>query len=651
MPSFICSLIRYASRNRYKNPSVMSPLVKTCVPFATKLTKKLDLNQKYEECVKTLNTLQSNAQTLEKTRLTRDKLAPLHVPNMVKWASSVGITLDDIDRLKVIHVSGTKGKGSTCAYCESILRHQGFKTGFFSSPHLVEVRERFQINGQPLSREKFVTYFWDVFNKLEATKEQNNDSMPAYFAFLTLMAYNIFLKEQTDVAIIEVGIGGEYDSTNLVRKPVVCGVTSLGMDHVSILGNTIEKIAWQKAGIFKPGVPAFTSPQCPEALKVLHERAEEKGCHLEVAPHFASYERPGEKFKLGIAGHMQKVNASLALQLTRTWMKTQGVLKEEVLNGVNEVAVDGHGDIGVAKSFPFNQTLINGLVECKWLGRNQTIKKNRLTYYLDGAHTLESIQQCVDWFQKHSKREADSMSGKVIKILLFNTTGDRDVTQLLRPLMSCGFDGAVFCPNISYTTSSSADITNMTVSNETQLQKCQHNMETWKMLSLSKRKYGEIEEVTEVDSQPGSYSSPLKNGVHTNTENNCLNGTSSLKKSRLTENCNNSNLSSGLVDNSQSHDNIDQSKQNSYTASTSSCTDSLGLGTPKQLGTNCNNFFVNFSCIYDALLWASHGRDQNLKDPCNLPAQIQEADHVQVLVTGSIHLVGGVLGIVSDDYN
>ncbi|VDH90749.1 folylpolyglutamate synthase [Mytilus galloprovincialis] len=226
-------------------------------------------------------------------------------------------------------------------------------------------------------------------------QEHNNDSMPAYFAFLTLMAYNIFLKEQTDVAIIEVGIGGQYDSTNLVRKPAVCGVTSLGMDHVSILGNTIEKIAWQKAGIFKPGVPAFTSPQCSEALKVLHERAEEKGCHLEVAPHFSSYERPGEKFKLGIAGHMQKVNASLALQLTRTWMKSQGVLKGEVLNGVNEASVNGHDDLGVAKPFPFNQSLINGLVECKWLGRNQTIKKNKLTYYLDGAHTLESIQQLL----------------------------------------------------------------------------------------------------------------------------------------------------------------------------------------------------------------------------------------------------------------
>ncbi|XP_052063109.1 folylpolyglutamate synthase, mitochondrial-like [Mytilus californianus] len=434
----------------------MSSLVNTWVPFSREPTKKIDVNKKYEECVQTLNSLQSNEQTLEKIQQAREKHAPLYVSNIIKWASRVGMTMDDIDRLKVIHVSGTKGKGSTCAYCESILRHQGFKTGFYSSPHLVEVRERIQVNGQPLSREKFVSYFWDVFNKLDATKVQNNDSMPAYFAFLTIMAYYTFLHEETDVAIIEVGIGGQYDYTNMVRKPVVCGVTSLGIDHVSNLGNTLEKIAWHKAGIFKPGVPAFTSPQCPEALKVLHERAKEKGCHLRVVPDFASYQRPGEKFKLGIAGHMQKVNASLALQLTRAWMETRGILEEDELNGVNADAVKGQVDIGVAKSFPLNQSVTDGLVECKWLCRNQTIKKNKLTYYLDGAHTLESIQQCVDWFQKHSEREAKNISGKVVKILLYNTKGDRDVTRLLRPLMSCGFDAAVFCPNISYTTSSIA---------------------------------------------------------------------------------------------------------------------------------------------------------------------------------------------------
>ncbi|CAG2235266.1 FPGS [Mytilus edulis] len=129
-----------------------------------------------KECVQTLNSLQSNEQILEKIQQARDKNAPMYVSNIIKWASRVGIALDDIDTLKVIHVSGTKGKGSTCAYCESILRHQGFKTGFYSSPHLVEVRERIGVNGQPLSRDKFVSYFWDVFNKLEATKVCINTS-------------------------------------------------------------------------------------------------------------------------------------------------------------------------------------------------------------------------------------------------------------------------------------------------------------------------------------------------------------------------------------------------------------------------------------------------------------------------------------------
>ncbi|CAG2238296.1 FPGS [Mytilus edulis] len=518
----------------------MSPLVKT---WSREWTKKIDVNKKYEECVQTLNSLQSNEQILEKIQQARDKM--------------------HLYTLKVIHVSGTKGKGSTCAYCESILRHQGFKTGFYSSPHLVEVRERIRVNGQPLSRDKFVFYFWDVFNKLEATKEQNNGSMPAYFAFLTLMAYYTFLHEETDVAIIEVGIGGQYDYTNMVRTPVVCGVTSLGIDHVSNLGNTIEKIAWHKAGIFKYGVPAYTSPQCPEALKVLYERAKEKECHLQVVPDFNSYHRPGEKFKLGIAGKMQKVNASLALQLTRTWMETQGAIKEETLNGANAEAVKGHVNIEAAKSFPLMQSMIDGLVQCKWLCRNQTIKKNKLTYYLDGAHTLESIQ-------------------------------------------------------------TTHDTTNMNFSMETQLKKCQHIMETWKELSRSNRKNIEIEEVN----------TEVQNG---------------MTKSGLTADCNLYNLSSGHC---QSLDNVDQSKQNDYTASSSSSrgTDSTDDCTQKQLATDFDSFVVKFPCIYDALLWASPGRDQNLKDACNVPAQVHGADHVQILVTGGMHLVGGVLGIVSDDY-
>lgn len=153
-----------------------------------------------------------------------------------------GIKIQDLEnKLSVIHVSGTKGKGSTCAFCESILRHHGYRTGFFSSPHLISVRERIKINGQPVSKQEFSNYFWEIYGKLQQNKvikyyrfilksyvlfnlewnfqkmEQNDAVMPTYFMFLTLMAFKIFLEKKLDVVILEVGIGGEYDFTNILR--------------------------------------------------------------------------------------------------------------------------------------------------------------------------------------------------------------------------------------------------------------------------------------------------------------------------------------------------------------------------------------------------------------------------------------------------
>lgn len=120
------------------------------------------VNQAYDEAVRTLNSLQSNKATIEKIRKQRDKLKYSVVPNVRRQLEQIGINDEDLRNLSVIHVSGTKGKGSTCAFTESILRHHGFKTGFFSSPHLVEVRERIRIDGEPLPRKKFAEYFWNV---------------------------------------------------------------------------------------------------------------------------------------------------------------------------------------------------------------------------------------------------------------------------------------------------------------------------------------------------------------------------------------------------------------------------------------------------------------------------------------------------------
>ncbi|XP_009998969.1 PREDICTED: folylpolyglutamate synthase, mitochondrial [Chaetura pelagica] len=181
--------------------------------------------------------------------------------------------------------------------------------------------------------------------------------MPAYFRFLTIMAFHVFLQEKVDLAVVEVGIGGAYDCTNIIRAPVVCGISALGIDHTSILGDTMEKIAWQKGGIFKRGVPAFT---------------------------VAQPERP-----------------------------------------------------------------LGGLRDTEWLGRTQVLPRGPVTWYLDGAHTTSSIQACVRWFRQAALNQDKPYDGSEVRVLLFNATGDRDTAALLKLLVPCHFDYAIFCPNFT----------------------------------------------------------------------------------------------------------------------------------------------------------------------------------------------------------
>ncbi|KAL6176201.1 hypothetical protein ACLB2K_052836 [Fragaria x ananassa] len=158
---------------------------------------------------------------------------------------------EPIAQMKIIHVAGTKGNGSTCTFSESILRHCSFRTGLFTSPHLIDVRERFRLDGYrvDISEEKFLEYFWWPFNRLKE-KASDDIPMPTYIRFLALLAFKIFFGEKVDVAILEAGLGGKLDATN-VQAPVVCGISSLGYDHMEILGYTLGEIAGEKARIFK----------------------------------------------------------------------------------------------------------------------------------------------------------------------------------------------------------------------------------------------------------------------------------------------------------------------------------------------------------------------------------------------------------------
>ena len=162
----------------------------------------VNMAEQYNKAIEALNNeLQTNYAVLQQIRHERQEQARLVVQKTSRYLQQSGISLEQLDQLGVIHVSGTKGKGSTCAFCESILRHRGLKTGLFTSPHLLSVTERIRINGDPISKELFSHYFWPVYDNVVTANPP--DDRPTYFKFLTVLAYNIFINEGVDVAIME----------------------------------------------------------------------------------------------------------------------------------------------------------------------------------------------------------------------------------------------------------------------------------------------------------------------------------------------------------------------------------------------------------------------------------------------------------------
>ncbi|XP_059159689.1 folylpolyglutamate synthase, mitochondrial-like isoform X2 [Physella acuta] len=569
----------------------------------------------YEEAVIALQNLQSNAETIAKVRESKDKKNVKSVPNMNRYIHRSGLTVEEVDNLSVIHVSGTKGKGSTCAFCERILHSKGYKTGLFTSPHLIEVRERIRINGRPLSKEMFSKYFWKVYTALKQTEtgdKEEGGGMPAYFAFFTVLSLHVFIAEGVDVAIMEVGIGGQYDSTNFFRKPVVCGVASLGLDHTSVLGNTIEQIAWNKAGIFKAGHPAITVPQVSNALQVLLDRAKEIKNPLYLAEPIRSEVVDKYNLHLGIDGAKQIENAALAVQLCRMWEKRNG--QKELLPGTPDHQT--LENIPVLEVQELDDATICGLSSCSWPGRTQIVTRDNVTYYLDGAHTKESIEVCSAWFKEASYKEKVQLSQNVIRILIFNSTGDRDVEPFLSCLKDCDFDAAVFCTNILSTDESMniADQFNKTVTCQSMLKRAECNRESWDKLFN--------------DEPDGSVTSTPtdKLDINYNEKDSLVFGP---KKS---------------VINSHFDETNDLSVPTDIIATKNVKRVSSHEGVKKKVPS-----FV-FPCIYDALVWAAHGRDAAFVGQC-VESPVATAGHVQVLITGSLHLVGGVLGVITPHMN
>lgn len=271
------------------------------------------------------------------------------------------------------------------------------------------------------------------------------EAKPVYFRFLTLMAFHTYMREGVDAAIIECGIGGEYDYTNILESPVATGITSLGIDHVPMLGTTIEEIAWQKAGVMKPGALAYTAPQ-PRggAMTVLRDRAKEKGVTLQVATGHPEHE-PGNPaaIKLGLSGDVQYINAELAACVSGGFLRRLGF--PDIPTDITTSALPAK--------------FRRGLETAKLDGRFDKRLEGNIAWHIDGGHTLESIETTGKWYASETAKEAAAVAreGPTFRVLIFNQQ-TRDSTSLARALHktlgeaagSSPFTHAVFCTNVTF---------------------------------------------------------------------------------------------------------------------------------------------------------------------------------------------------------
>ena len=326
--------------------------------------------------------------------------------------------------LRCVHLAGTKGKGSTAVMLSSMLVSCGYKVGLYTSPHMIDIRERIRINGE-MVRESELTKLIITVGKA-ATKLKQNE--PTYFEILTAAAFLYFAEREVDIAIIETGLGGRLDSTNVI-KPEVCAITSISRDHTSVLGESLPEIAQEKAGIFKAGVPIVSAPQPPAVKEVLQKAAEHTNSRLQftgedihfsyrfessrtMGPHTRiCVTTPAAKFEhlhVPLLGDHQAVNCSVALGCMSA-LKERGFEIDE-------------------------QKAIEGLSKVKLPGRMELVSETPRVM-VDGAHNAASIEALMRAIGQNIPY--DSM------VVIFGCKSEKDIPGMLRHLQ-LGADKLIF---------------------------------------------------------------------------------------------------------------------------------------------------------------------------------------------------------------
>lgn len=318
------------------------------------------------------------------------------------------------NQMKVIHVAGTNGKGSVCAYLDSMLRAGGYHVGLFTSPHLVKINERFRIDGLMISDEQFQEAFEEIRAVITEAKKDGLDH-PSYFETLFLMCMVIFRKANVEYAVLETGLGGRLDCTNTVDKPLACIITSISLDHVEYLGDTVEQIAGEKAGIIKPGVPVIYDGHQPEAARVIAKRARELG-----SPHYALTEDMYQILKNTWKGidflfHCQYHES---VELSIPYIAAYQMMNASLAFFTMECLQDVHG-------IPVD-VLKRGIAGTKWEGRMETVLPGVI---LDGAHNADGVARFVETAGHFAKEYPIT--------LLFSAVSDKDYQTMIKTVCEC----------------------------------------------------------------------------------------------------------------------------------------------------------------------------------------------------------------------
>ena len=320
----------------------------------------------------------------------------------------------------IIHVTGTNGKGSTIAFMRELFISHGKKVGTFTSPHIVSIHDRICINGEPISDTDFIRLA-DQIKVMEQRLLETHDQL-SFFELLTLIALLYFKEQKVDLVLLEVGIGGLLDTTNVVTGEISV-ITSIGLDHQETLGNSLAEIAEQKAGIFKSGKSAVIANLAPEAQIVCQKVAEDLGVTLYQADkdfsfkegHFSSSLVDLSQLKLGLEGAYQEENAALALQAFLLFMTARG-------EKVNEEVVRC------------------ALKTTNWAGRLEAVTEH---IYLDGAHNLPALERLVEFIQEKIQQGYHPQ-------ILFGALKRKDYSGMLTYLTDHLPDTALYVTSFDY---------------------------------------------------------------------------------------------------------------------------------------------------------------------------------------------------------